>query len=76
MSVGGIGDAHIDAAIARGHGVILSLHAIYIQGGGGTQRMSTAGLTGFLDRLKARVDAGTVEVVTLTQWHHTQINPA
>ena len=74
VEVDGIGDEHVAAAVERGHGVILSLHATHIQGGmAGTNRMTLAGLTGFLDRLEALRDAGEVDVVQMTQWHYSQI---
>jgi peptidoglycan/xylan/chitin deacetylase (PgdA/CDA1 family) len=73
VQVGGQGDTSIAAAIARGHGVILSLHAAYIEGGTQPQRISLAGLRAFLDRVKAKRDAGDIDVVLMTPWHYSQI---
>jgi lysophospholipase L1-like esterase/peptidoglycan/xylan/chitin deacetylase (PgdA/CDA1 family) len=73
VQVGGQGDTSIAAAIARGHGVILSLHAAYIEGGTQAQRISLAGLRAFLDRVKAARDAGDIDVVLMTPWHYSQI---
>ncbi|MCB4209159.1 polysaccharide deacetylase family protein [Arthrobacter sp. UM1] len=70
---GGIGDRHVAAAIERGHGTILSLHACYLDGGGAPRRVTRAGFEGFLDRLAARRDAGDLDLVLLSQWHHTRI---
>lgn len=73
VAPGGIGEKLINKAVANGGGVILGLHACYIEGGGAAQRMTRAGVEGFLDRLKARRDAGEIEVVTMTRWHFTEI---
>ncbi|WP_237223344.1 hypothetical protein, partial [Rothia nasimurium] len=73
VAPGGIGEKLIDKAVANGGSVILGLHACYIEGGGAAQRMTRAGIEGFLDRLKARRDSGEIEVVTMTRWHFTEI---
>lgn len=71
---GGIGDTHVNAAISRKHGVILSLHAYKIEGGMASEpTMSRVELEGFLDRLVALRDAGQVDLVTLSDWYNTII---
>lgn len=71
---GGRADVAVQTAIDRGHGVILSLHATHIEGGlAGTNKLTTAALGAWLDRLEALRDAGDIDLVLMTPWHYTTV---
>lgn len=74
IAPGGRADVAVQTAVDRGHGVILSLHPTHIEGGmAGTNKMTTAAVGAWLDRLAARRTAGDIDIVLMTPWQYTRI---
>lgn len=71
----GFGGLCVAAAIARGHGTILGLHAAHLVGQGGQDRYDLAQLIGFLDHLAGLRDAGQIAVVRLSDWMTATVAP-
>lgn len=72
---GGFGGLCVAAAIARGHGTILGLHAAHLVGQGGQDRYDLAQLTRFLDHLAGLRDADQIAVVRLSDWMTARVPP-
>lgn len=73
IAPGGSAWLWLDKAIELKRGLILGIHACYLDGASLGGRMTRENLTAYLDRLKQLRDAGTIEVVTMTNWHYTEI---